>query len=321
MVDSFAVAELAGRRVGRDGERIKLSPRTLEKRLCTLSLALQAAQRRGWIEHLPRFPKLRARYSPRQEHLRDYKELLKLCNSLPLDRADWVYTAVFSGLRPINLEALRAYVDADPFGRRPWIVLKSSKTRDADGVLARMPTPLARRLRERFEREQLRPGDLILPHWNKDNRSAALRLRARKLGIAAQRASDFRRTCGSWAAHGLGTLTVGLKEYLRHTTFDMLSRVYARALPPGFTDVSRALGAMAARKRSRPKKQALPPAGDLAGGIEGAPSPAGSQARHREKEVAPGGVASTAEGRRPNQGDRRGTHPSSEETRLADDDM
>jgi len=246
LIDSWTVRELRGRRRDGEGQRVPISPRTLQKRVCTLSLALQAAQRRGWIAELPRLPRLRARYSPRRNHLRNFGELVELSQSLPIDRADWVWGAVFTGLRPANLHQLRAYVDCDPFGRRPWVVLRSQKTHDQDGVVVQMPTPLARRLRARFERRQLRTGDLVLDHWDKDARSKALRSRG-------YRASDFRRTCGSWAAHGLGTLTVSLMQWLRHSDFSMLSRVYARALGPGFADVSRALGAMARAPRRGPK--------------------------------------------------------------------
>lgn len=254
VVNSFAAVELEGRRAGPDGATRPITARTLEKRLCTLSLVLQAAQRRAWIERLPVFPVLRARYIPNREHLEDFAELETLVNSLPLERGDWVYLAVFSGQRPGDVERMRAYVDCDPFASPPWMVLKSTKTRDKDGVLVRMPVPLAKRLRARFEREGLRPRDPVVPHWPKDARSKLLRRRRRQLDLNAWRATDFRRTCGSWAAHKLGTLTVGLKDWMGHADFAMLSRIYARALPPGFTDVSRALGAMARAPRRSPKK-------------------------------------------------------------------
>ncbi len=285
LVDWFALRELEGRREDATGEKKPISPRTLEKRMCTLSLVLQSAQRRGWIEHMPRFPKLRARYVPNREHLRDFAELELLCNSLPVERGDWVWLAVFSGQRPGDLERMRAYVDCDPFARPPWMVLRHRKTRDPDGVLVRMPTPLANRLRASFERQGLRPGDPVVPHWDKDVRGKVLRRRRHQLGLAAWRATDFRRTCGSWAAHKLGTLTVGLKDWMGHADFGMLSRIYARALPPGFTDVSRALGAMARdgrrrgpRRKSSPKKE----------GSLSAPLPVGNGARGKNKVAAEG---------------------------------
>lgn len=310
LLDSWAVRELAGRRGG------PISGRTLSKRLCTFRQVLAVARRRGWIAEVPALPRSYDRYRPRRQHLRDFAEFERLVGSLEPDHADWVWLATFSGQRPADVHRMRAYLDCDPFAEVPWMLLRNSKSRTA-GVRVQMPAPLAARLRERFTREQLAPGQLVVKHWSKDARGAVLRRRARQLGIDVCRASDLRRTCGSWAAHHLGSLTVGLKDWLGHTSFQMLSLVYAHALPPGFEAVAQALGAMAP-----PAPPPLP---------EEAPAPppppilklssAGNGARRPPKKgmAAEGLPGPTAAGDSRAPAERTSEPPRPEKTRVADD--
>lgn len=230
---------------------------TLTKYACTFRQVLGAAKRAGWIAEVPSFGRIEGRYRPRRQHLRDFSELQRLCDTLPPDRADWVWVAVFTGQHPGDVERWKAFTDCDPFAAPPRMVLRNTKNR-TPGVVVEMPAPLAERLRERFTRLDLRPGQAVVPHWNKDARSKMLRHRSAQLGIDACRASDLRRTCGSWAAHELGGLTVGLRDWMGHQSMKMLSLVYARALPPGFRDVARALSAAAGSKGRRPPQPHTP---------------------------------------------------------------
>ncbi len=252
LIDSWAVRALEGMQ-GRP-----ISGHTLTKYACTFRLVLQAAHRCGWIAQVPTFGRIEGRYRPRRQHLRDFAEMQRLCDSLPLDRADWVWVSVFTGQHPGDIDRMKAFIDCDPFASPPWMILRNTKNR-APGVVVEMPRPLAARLRERFTRLDLQPGQAVVPFWDKDARSKMLRHRAAKLGIDACRASDLRRTCGSWAAHELGGLTVGLRDWMGHQSMKMLSLVYARALPPGFRDVAKALSAAAGSRRRRPRRSpALP---------------------------------------------------------------
>jgi integrase len=239
-VNCVAVQEARGRRLTSDGSTRATVPGTVAKRVCTLRLALELARRRGWITRVPAFPRFHGVRRPRREFLRNPQELAKLCAALPLDRADWVYVALFTGQHPSDVHRMRAYDDADPFAKVPWFRLRNTKNRRPE-VLAVMPDPLAERLRAVFNRRELAPGDPIVVTWEKDNRSRTLRLVGRRLGLLLRRATDLRHTAGSWAAHELGTLTVGLKDFLGHSSFEMLSRTYAHALPPALGDVAAAL--------------------------------------------------------------------------------
>lgn len=239
-VNSVAVQEALGRRPSTEGGTRATVPGTVAKRICTLRLALHLARRRGWIDRIPAFPRFYGVRRPRREFLRSPQELAKLCSALPLHRADWVYVALFTGQHPSDVHRMRAYDDADPFASPPWFRLRNTKNRRPD-VMAVMPDPLAERMRGMFERRELAPGDQVVVTWDKDNRSRTLRATGRRLGLLLRRATDLRHTAGSWAAHELGTITVGLKDFMGHSSFEMLSRTYAHALPPALGEVAAAL--------------------------------------------------------------------------------
>lgn len=256
LIDSVAVLEQEGRRVGADGQRLPICNGTLAKRLSSLRQVMRLARRRGWIDRVPDFPEVERRYRPRRVHLRGPDELARLLERLDVERGDWTYVAVFTGQRPRSIHSMRVS-DVDPYGSPPWMVIRSHKTGDVDGQRVVMPEPLACRLRARLERRKLGPDDPLVDPWPKDPRCRALR----PLGL---RASDLRRTFAGWVAHEQGTLTVGLMRWLQHTDFSMLSRVYAWALPPAFGEVAEAASRAARAPRRSPHK--VRPAGMLPAG-------------------------------------------------------
>jgi integrase len=249
----YSAAEHEGR--GRTGRPIKSV--TLSKRVATLSLVLAFAHRRGWRGPPPPMPSFRRLYTPRTEHLRDAGELERLCAALPVDEADWVRISALLGPHPGDVHRLRAYDDVDPFGRPPWWRRRNTKNRRPELRLV-LPAPLAARLRERFRERDLKPGDPVVPVWNKDARSKKLRRVCARLGLLVRRASDLRRTAGSWAAHELRSLTVGIKDWLGHSNLETFSRVYAHALPPALDEVARAITRVARAPRRSPKRKGLP---------------------------------------------------------------
>lgn len=250
LIDSTAVLLSRGRRRGPDGDLVGCKSATTAKRMCTLRLVVRAARRRGWISIVPEFPRFENRYRPRTEHLRNLEELERLCAELPLERADWCWLAAFTGQHPGDVERMVAYRDADPFSRRPWFLRRNTKNRRSSIKLV-MPAPLVRRLRARFRRLDLRPGQPIVTPWKKDPRAVTLRTLGARLGLSFRRATDLRHTCATWAAHELGSVTPALADWLGHSSTVTASRIYAHALPPALEDVAAAL---ARAPRRSPKK-------------------------------------------------------------------
>lgn len=244
-LEAWAACEGAGRR----GRRV--SNGTLRKRAATLRLAMTLAHRRGHLERVPPFPELEHRYTPRRRHLRSPAELVRLLEALPLERAEWVVVAVFSGMHPSDVDRLSAYDECDPFSRPPWWIIRNTKNR-RDPLRAVMPAPAAEFLREIFKRRRLEPGDPVVRPWPKDLRCRHLRDVGERLGFGPLRASDLRRTCGTWAVHQLRSITKGIQDYLGHGSSDMCSRVYAHALPPALGEVAAALSRMVRGRRLPP---------------------------------------------------------------------
>lgn len=250
VINSCAVLESQGRRRTIEGGTRPTTTGTVAKRICTLRMVLELAHRRGQLHRMPAFPRFPGRGQPRREFLRNPGELEQLAAALGVDQADWIFVAVFTGQHPSDVERMRAYLDADPFASPPWVRLRNTKNRHPEQLVV-MPAPLATRLREVFDRRQLAPGAPVVIPWDKDNRSRTLRKVGRRLGLLLRRATDCRHTCASWVAHEQGTITVGLKDWLGHSSMEMLSRVYAHALPPAMADVAAALTRAARRPPRR----------------------------------------------------------------------
>lgn len=247
VIHSVARNEKRGRRFDQQGNQRPITNGTLQKRLSTLRAALELARRAGWIAAVPEFPDVPHRYRPVIAYLRNPEELARLCAALPLERAEWVYVAVFTGQHASDVNRLRAFDDADPFAAAPWILIRNTKNRDPAGARVVMATPLVEILRARFEREQLRPGDPLVEPWEKNARLKLLRRVCARLGLMKITANALRHTCASWAAHELGQITPGLQHFLRHRSLEMLQRVYVHALRPRHDDIAAALSAFARR--------------------------------------------------------------------------
>lgn len=296
-LEAWAQDERAGRRMR------EVSNGTLRKRAATLRLALKLARRRNWISRVPEFPELAHRYRPRRWHLRSADEYNALVAELPLERAEWVALATFSGQHPADVDRMRYGVDADPFGRTPWMLIRNTKNRRTEGQLVVMPTPLARVLRRRVERVGLRWGEPLVQAWSKDARCKQLRDAGVRAGIRDRvTATALRHTCGTWAAAKLRTLTVGLKDWMGHSSFEMLSRVYAHALPPALREVAAALGAMARETRRPPKGSARRHRAGGKGsrkenGPAGVPPPTGPEPSRRHVHRGSEGADCTRSGR------------------------
>jgi integrase len=275
-IDAGVISSLAhDEQRGRGGRGI--SGGTLRKRLSTLRGAFESAKRRGWIERVPAFPAIEHRYRPGRDFLRSFHQLEALAMSLPLDRAEWVWFTALTGMHPGDVNGARAFVDVDPFASPPWFVAKNTKNR-RDGQRVVMPAPLAKLLRERFERESVRPGDPVVVPWEKDSRCKALQLRGRRLKLGRVRATTLRHTFATWAVDEIGTIPRALMDWLGHGSLEMLERVYSHSLRPRFREIAEAVS------RKVPRSPRLPPrrasiSGDGAG-----------------ERKAPDGAANTVEG-------------------------
>ncbi|MBV9837877.1 MAG: tyrosine-type recombinase/integrase [Solirubrobacterales bacterium] len=243
LLEAFCDAEVQGRR-GRP-----LRGTSLPKRLATLRLALRCARRRGWIAELPAWPEVIAPYVPDTRHLRSYAEYRRLFLALPRRRAEWMAFAVFTGQHASDIHrATRADLDLE--ASPPLIRIRNSKNRKPKGVWVPIPEELIRLFSKRWAR--LPPDGKLVTPWvwrGKELRSACARA-----GISPTLcATSFRHTCATWLIRRVG-ITKAVMEWLGHSSFAMISRVYGHALPGEMREASAALEDMARAERRPPRR-------------------------------------------------------------------
>lgn len=239
---SANVHELAERWLatgGAGGRPIKL--KTLAKRLSTLRRALRLAAVRGEIDRMPLFPEIGLPPSrPRNHVLQTHRDLLRLCDALPIDRAEWVQLAVWTCQRPGDVERMTW---ADVQVSAGTMLIRSTKTRKPFGLRVTMPTPLMRVLEARRDRltaegQPPQATDALVRPW--PNRSRVLPLVAVRIGLPPLTAMSLRHTGFTWMVRRLG-LTRAAQEWGGWSDFATLSRYYAHALPAQLEQAAREL--------------------------------------------------------------------------------
>jgi len=231
-----------------------ISGGTIRKRLSTLWGALELAHRRGHLQALPARPEVDYVYRPTEAHLKSVDELRQLCAELPPSRAEWVTVAVYTGMHASDVDAWRAWIDADPFAG--WMMLFNRKNRRAAGVRVKMPAELGEVLRRRFEGDRLRPGQPVVRAWPAGTRGHQLADAAQRAGLGHINATALRHTCGTWLVRRLG-ITPAAAKWMGHSSTTMLERVYAHALPVQLEQLTAELDSMGdAGAARRPPQQA-----------------------------------------------------------------
>jgi len=227
LVDAWRVAGGVGGR--------PLSVATVAKRKSTLGRALRLAVQRGELGAMPQMPEIgQPPLRPRQRVLRTHAELRQLLAALEPRRADWVSVAVWTCQRPGDVERMR-WSDVDLHARVPAMVIRSTKTRRPHGIRCKVPQPLVHALRERLARLEAAgtppsPTDPLVDPW--PGVSRLLPLVCVRVGLPPMSAMDLRHTGFSWMVRRRG-ITRAAQEWGGWSDFDMLSRYYAHALPPG----------------------------------------------------------------------------------------
>lgn len=213
-----------------------ISPVTVAKRKCTLGRALRLAVARGELAVMPLLPEMGLPpLRPRLRILRTHRELLRLLAVLKQRRADWVSVAVWTCQRPSDVERMR-WSDVDLHARMPSMIIRSTKTRKPHGFRVKVPRPLVHTLQDRHHRLKAAAGmppaptDPLVDPW--PGVSRVLPVKCVRLGLPPMSAMDLRHTGFSWMVRRVG-LTRAAQEWGGWSDFEMLSRYYAHALPPG----------------------------------------------------------------------------------------
>ncbi len=221
---------------------------TVAKRKSTLRRALKIAVERGALDRVPDFPEIGLPpLRPRVRILRDYSQLLLLAGALPLRRAEWVHTALWSLQRPGDTERM-VWSDVDLRSSTPSMLIRSTKTRRPIGMRVKMPAPLVQVLGARLDR-LTRAGtppaatDPLVDRW--PGRSRVLPVVCVRIGLPPMSAMDLRHTGISWMVRRTG-LTVAAQHWGGWSDFSMMQKYYAHALPPGLDQASDELASMAA---------------------------------------------------------------------------
>ena len=212
---------------------------TLRKRLCTLRQVVSLAHRRRWVRRVPAWPQVLAPWRPRQRFLRTYSDAQKIFEALLPHRASWFWLCLWTGQHASDVDRM-TWTDVE-LGEPPAMLIRNTKNRKLP-LRVRMPLPLARHLRARFEAERPAPAARIVRPW--PSRKSTLPLVCYRLGLPPLNAIDLRHTLFTWAVRRLG-ITPGIVAWAGHSSPAMMARAYAHALPAGLSEVADELDAFA----------------------------------------------------------------------------
>lgn len=226
-------------------------PETLRKRLSTLRAAMRLECRRRKIPRVPEFPQVLTPRPPSPQVLANYRDAVRLYESLPLHRARWYWLAVWTGQRASDVERM-TWNDIDLPART--MIIRSTKTRPrSPGLKVRIPEPLYRVLVEmKADPAQPADGRLVRP-W--PSRKTTLPLHCQRCGLPKLNATALRHSNLSWIASVAG-ISPALARWSGHTSTRMLEETYVQALPAQLLGLTDALDSFAKAK----------PANDNAGG-------------------------------------------------------
>jgi integrase len=245
-LERYVERELRGRRVLAGGRVRPIKPQTIAKRLSTLRGGLRVALRTGALRRLPEWPQLPARVDPIVNPLRSFEEYARIFWALPAHRAEWFAIAVWTGQRAADIERM-TIADIDINARPPWVVVRSTKTRQAP-IRVRAPRELALVFRRRFDREGRPPsGAPLVRRWT--NRGYQLPSVCRRLGLEPLRALDLRHTFACWIAERQGTISPALQRLLGHRSSYCTSKYYVHASRRELDAAVKALEGVQRRRR------------------------------------------------------------------------
>lgn len=221
------------------GERLgrRLSPRTVAKRLSTLRRALRLAVACGELAAMPMFPEVALPpWKPRERILRTFAEYKRLCAALAQRRADWVAVAVWTIQRPGDVERMcwsDVQLSDDRLQCGPSMLIRSTKTRKPSPMRVKMPAPLVQVLQARLGRLSAagappQGSDRLVDPWPGVSRT--LPVVCARIGLPPMSAMDLRHSGISWMVRRTG-LTVAAQRWAGWSSFTMMERYYAHALP------------------------------------------------------------------------------------------
>lgn len=225
----------------------RLAAGTISKRLSTLRRALRLAVACGDLAAMPMFPEVaNPPYQPRVRILNTYGEYQRLVAALRIERAEWAAVALWTCQRPGDVARMRwsdVGLDADP----PWVNLRSTKTRKPTPFRAKVPRPLLHVLRTRRARLTAAgtpplPTDLLVKPW--PGASQSLPVIAARIGLPPLTPMSLRHTGISWLVRRKG-LTVAAQRWGGWSSFTMMQKYYAHALPADLLDASDELASIA----------------------------------------------------------------------------
>lgn len=212
---------------------------TLRKRLSTLRQVVALAHRRRWVRRMPAWPQVLAPWRPRQRFLRSYSDAVRIFEALPPHRGSWFWLCLWTGQHASDVDRM-IWSDVD-LSEPPAMLIRNTKNRKLP-IRVRMPIPLARHLRARFEAERPAPAAPIVRPW--PSRKNTLPLVCYRLGLPPLNAIDLRHSLFTWAVRRLG-ITPGVVAWAGHSSPAMMARAYAHALPAGLQEVADELDAFA----------------------------------------------------------------------------
>jgi integrase len=242
----WVAAERRGRLRRVDGTVREIAPPTIRLRVCTLRSALKLAKREGVLRgQLPEFPATAFRYVSKTAWLESFADYERIMAELPLERQEYFALAIWTWQRPSDVEKMLRG-DIYPWGRSPWVILRSTKNRRAM-VRVRCPAELARIFRAKFEREGIgNLQDRLVRPW--PGRVRTLPLVCRRLGLPRITCTAARHTGITWAIRNLG-ITPAVARWSGHRSTRMLEEVYGHAMPAQLREVALALDSMRPRRR------------------------------------------------------------------------
>ncbi len=233
-LDEALLEELAADRAG-ERPNTRISPRTMAKRLTTLRSALKLACRRKHLAVVPEFPEIRGPAKPRKYFLTSYAPLVRLLASIPVHRAEWVSLCFWTTQHASDVERMTwADVKLATVGKPSAFLLRNTKNKRV-GRWVKMPEPLAEVLRARRARVSPLPSVRVVESW--PGRCKMLPIYCVRQGLPPMQAIDFRHSGISFMVRRRG-LTRAAQEWGGWSSFTMMERHYAHALPAGLTEAS-----------------------------------------------------------------------------------
>lgn len=246
-----ALARVARKTGGQDAR--PLSPRTVQKRLSTLRRAYSVAARKRLVERIPLFPEFaNPAWKPRDNVLRSFEELQSLLRVLQRypHRVLWVQVAFWTCQHGSDVERMTwadvGNLDADV----PWVKIRNTKNRKPWLFRVRCPRELAVALR--LERDRLvalgrppAPDAPLVKPWS--NRAVMMTRACARAGIRVMAADQLRHSGVSAMIQRIG-LTPGAQKWGGWSSFAMMERHYAFALPPALEQCAAELDAWAERE-------------------------------------------------------------------------